>query len=474
MMATADVAAPRERELFGHPQGLTYLFTTEMWERFSYYGMRVLLPIYLTGYLLLPGHAENVIGYHFMKGLFESIRGPLGVQPLQSMIYMLYTGLVYFTPLVGGFLADRYFGRRYTVVVGGLLMAIGHFLMAFESYFFFALLFLILGNGGFKPNISTQVGGLYKPGDHRIDRAYSIFYVGINMGAALGQIVCGGLGEGVAWKYGFAAAGVAMLTGTIVYLFAMRILPSDVPQRQARKAAAPRAPMTAQDRRAVMLLWIFFIPCTLFWATYEQSGNTVELWTRDYMERSLGGFTVNVTWLQSLNPIMIFAFTPLIVAFWTRQERRGREPSVIVKMAIGCGLVALSYLLLASLQFLAGPTGKVNWIWAVVYFAILTTGELYFSPVGLSLYAKAAPPQLASSMMAVFLATSFPGNLLAGYIGSYWDGMDKTQFFLMIAAIIGAATPVILLFNAPMHRLLKKEPEPSMVVPEAPYQTPTA
>jgi POT family proton-dependent oligopeptide transporter len=192
------------------------------------------------------------------------------------------------------------------------------------------------------------------------------------------------------------------------------------------------------------------------------------------MERSLGGFTVNVTWLQSLNPIMIFAFTPLIVAFWTRQERRGREPSVIVKMAIGCGLVALSYLLLASLQFLAGPTGKVNWIWAVVYFAILTTGELYFSPVGLSLYAKAAPPQLASSMMAVFLATSFPGNLLAGYIGSYWDGMDKTQFFLMIAAIIGAATPVILLFNAPMHRLLKKEPEPSMVVPEAPYQTPTA
>ncbi|HEX4303417.1 MAG TPA: peptide MFS transporter [Rhizomicrobium sp.] len=474
-MAIIDTA-PAEKTLFGHPTGLTWLFTTEMWERFSYYGMRVLLPIYLTGYLLLPGHAEHVIGYHTMKHFLEGIRGPLGVQPLESMIYSLYTGFVYFTPLIGGFLADRFFGRRYTVVIGGLLMAIGHFMMAFENYFFFALLFLILGNGGFKPNISSQVGGLYKPGDQRIDRAYSIFYVGINLGAFLGQEFAGNIGEGLAWRYGFGSAGVAMLIGTITYLFAMRQLPNDRPSRTKVVAAAvPRTPLTRRDWWAVALLCLFFIPCTLFWATYEQSGNTVELWTRDLVDRSVGGlFEISVTTLQSVNPVMIFTFTAGIVALWSWQQRRGKEPSIINKMALGCTLIALSYLLLAGVQYLAGPTGKVYWVWAIVYFGVLTVGELYFSPVGLSLYAKAAPRQLGSLMMAVFLATSFPGNLLAGYIGSYWDGMNKVTFFLMIAAIIGAAVPVILLFNIPIRRLVASQHEDNMVTPEAPYQAPPA
>ena len=474
-MAIIDTAPP-EKTLFGHPTGLTWLFTTEMWERFSYYGMRVLLPIYLTGYLLLPSHAEHVIGYHTMKHFLEGIRGPLGVQPLESMIYSLYTGFVYFTPLIGGYLADRFFGRRYTVVIGGILMAIGHFMMAFENYFFFALLFLILGNGGFKPNISSQVGGLYKPGDQRIDRAYSIFYVGINLGAFLGQEFAGNIGEGLAWKYGFGSAGVAMLIGTITYLFAMRQLPNDRPSRkQVVTAAVPRTPLTGKDWWAVVLLCLFFIPCTMFWATYEQSGNTIELWTRDLVDRSVGNlFTISVTTLQSVNPVMIFTFTAGVVALWSWQERRGKEPSIINKMTIGCALIALSYLLLAGVQYLAGPTGKVYWVWAIVYFGILTVGELYFSPVGLSLYAKAAPRQLGSLMMAVFLATSFPGNLLAGYIGSYWDGMDKVRFFLMIAAIIGATAPIIWLFNIPIRRIVNTASDASVVVPEAPYPAPPA
>ncbi|MEJ1969952.1 MAG: peptide MFS transporter [Rhizomicrobium sp.] len=423
-MAIVDMAPDSgpEKTLFGHPTGLTWLFTTEMWERFSYYGMRVLLPIYLTGYLLLPGHAEHVIGLQTVKHFLEGIRGPLGVQPLESMIYSLYTGFVYFTPLIGGYLADRFFGRRYTVVVGGLLMSIGHFLMAFESYFFFALLFLIMGNGAFKPNISTQVGGLYKPGDNRIDRAYSIFYVGINLGAFLGQFFAGILGESVAWRYGFGSAGVGMLIGTVTYLFAMRVLPNDRPARKTATAATPAVPLNATDWWAVILLCLFFVPCTLFWATYEQSGNTVELWTRDLVDRSIGSmFTIGVTTLQSVNPVMIFTFTAGIVALWSWQERRGTEPSIINKMTIGCALITLSYLVLAGVQYWAGPTGKVYWLWSILYFGILTVGELYFSPVGLSLYAKAAPRQLGSLMMAVFLATSFPGNLLAGYLGSYWD-----------------------------------------------------
>jgi proton-dependent oligopeptide transporter, POT family len=460
-MASGATVGRGTPQLFGHPRGLTYLFGTEMWERFSYYGNRVLLPIYLTGYLLLPGHAENVIGYHALKSFFESFRGPLGVQPLESMIYATYTALVYFTPLIGGYLADRFFGRRYTVVVGGLLMACGQFLMTFEPFFYIALAFMIVGNGAFKPNISTQVGGLYEPGDHRIDRAYSIFYVGINVGSLLGQTVCGFLGEKVAWHYGFAAAGVGMLIGTIVYLFAMRVLPSDVPTR-ANASAAPKPaqkPFSRDDWMAMAILILLFIPGTLFWATYEQSGNVIEIWTRDYVNRfvDLGftSFTIPVTTLQNVNPFFIFAFTPFVLMLWKRQETRGREPSVVTKLALGCLFISISYLLLAGVQHMVGD-GKVHWAWAVLYFAILTTGELYFSPVGLSLYAKAAPPQIAGFMMAVFLATSSIGNFMAGYLGSYWDGMDKVRFFIMIAAIIGAAAPVIFLFRGPIERILTK------------------
>ncbi|HEY1708475.1 MAG TPA: peptide MFS transporter [Rhizomicrobium sp.] len=463
-MAVAEGGVAEERTWFGHPNGLTYLFGTEMWERFSYYGNRVLLPIYLTGYLLLPGHAEHVIGYQTLKHFFESFRGPLDVQPLESMIYATYTALVYFTPLIGGYLADRFFGRRYTVIVGGLIMAAGQFMMTQERFFFLALILMIVGNGAFKPNISTQVGGLYRPGDHRIDRAYSIFYVGINVGSLLGQTICGYLGEEIAWHYGFLAAGIGMLLGTAIYIIALQTLPRDVrvPANTGVQSQPARKPFTRDDWTALIILILLFIPGCLFWATYEQSGNTVELWTRDYVNRVVDiwslHFTIPVTTLQNVNPACIFLFTPLVLLFWKRQERKGREPSVITKMSMGCALISISYLLLATVQHLAG-TGQVHWIWSVLFFMILTVGELYFSPVGLSLYAKAAPPQIAGFMMAVFLATSSPGNFMAGWLGSYWSGMDKTTFFLMIAAIIGAAAPIIFLFRTPINNILLRRAE---------------
>lgn len=186
-------------ELFGHPRGLTFLFSTEMWERFSYYGMRSLLVLYMTKYLLLADHSGGVIGLTAVKHALETMFGPLPVQPLSSQIWGFYTALVYFTPIFGGLLADRVLGRRHTVVIGAVLMAIGHFMMAAEQLFLFALLLLIIGSGCFKPNISTQVGGLYAPGDHRRDRAYSIFYVGINIGAFLAPLICGTLGEQAGW-----------------------------------------------------------------------------------------------------------------------------------------------------------------------------------------------------------------------------------------------------------------------------------
>src|SRR6478752_10142764 len=210
------------QEFLGHPRGLAFLFATEMWERFSYYGMRALLVLYMVRYLLPSEHADRVIGLATVKSILESAFGTVGVQPVSSQIYGFYTGLVYLTPFFGGLLADRVLGQHRTIIIGATLMAIGHFMMAFESLFLFALLMLILGNGCFKPNMSAQVGVLYAPGDHRRDRAYSIFYVGINIGAFLAPLVCGTLGQEAGWHWGFGAAGVGMLIALATYIYALR------------------------------------------------------------------------------------------------------------------------------------------------------------------------------------------------------------------------------------------------------------
>ncbi len=444
------------RDLFGHPCGLTYLFGSEMWERFSYYGNRLLLPLYLLQFLLLPGHYRQVLGGETARNLLPYLYGALNTpQQLQSAIYGVYTSLIYLTPLAGGYLADRWLGRRYTVIAGGILMSIGHFVMVFDSYFYVALLFLILGNGGFKANISIQVGGLYRPGDHRIDRAYSVFYVGINLGALLGELVCGAFGDRQLWSYGFAAAGLGMLTGTVIYLFAMRILPSDIPKRS--KNDIRRVPLDRQDWRAVLILFLLFIPGSLFWATYEQSGNTMEVWSVDHVNRavSLGfaHFTLSVGAIQAFNSVFILALTPLIIAYWKRQGDRRREPSAVVKMALGFVILAFSYFILAAAQAMAGA-GQVHWLWTLLYFAVYTVGELYFSPVGLSLYAKAAPPQVAALMMAVFMGTNALGNFLAGWLGTFYSVMSASGFFLFIGIVALAPAPIIWLFDRPLKTIM--------------------
>src|SRR5271165_4980231 len=252
-------------DLFGHPRGLTFLFATEMWERFSYYGMRALLVLYMTKYLLLPGHADNVLGLAALKHGLESLIGPLGSQPLSSHIYGLYTGLVYLTPLFGGVLADRLLGQRRTILIGAALMAAGHFMMAFEPLFLIALTMLILGNGAFKPNISAQVGGLYAPGDRRRDRAYSIFYVGINVGALLAPLICGTLGEELGWHYGFAAAGIGMTIALVVYAFALRVLPADELHR-AKRVAVEKKALDRREWLRILALIALFVPTAFFWA----------------------------------------------------------------------------------------------------------------------------------------------------------------------------------------------------------------
>ena len=445
-------------DLFGHPRGLTFLFTTEMWERFSYYGMRSLLVLYMTKYLLLPAHAGDVRGLSTLKSALETIFGPLEVQPLSSQIWGLYTGLVYFTPILGGLLADRMLGQRRTVVIGATLMAIGHFLMAVERLFLFALLFLILGNGCFKPNISTQVGRLYAPGDHRRDSAYSIFYVGINVGAFLAPLVCGTLGEKVGFHYGFAAAGVGMCIGLCIYLYALPLLPPDELQGRREQSAA-QVPLTSDQWRAIAALLVLFIPNTLFWATYEQIGNTTVLWIDDSVDRGIDlfGWTAQIptTWFLAINPFLIFAFTPLVVTLWRRQAARGTEPSTITKMALGCFGVTAANLIYTFAAFHSGA-GQVSWFWVIAAIAIFTVGELYLSPVGLSLVTKVAPERILSMMMGIWLATSFTGNFLAGWLGSFWSRMGKPEFFLMIAAISALAGVMIFACRWPLRGALRE------------------
>ena len=454
---TGNRVAPRT--FLGHPIGLSVLFGTEMWERFSYYGMRSLLVLYLTQYLLLPGHVESVWGYASIKSGFEFFSGPLNIQPLSSLIYGLYTGLIYMTPLFGGWLADSFLGQKRVVIIGIILMALGHFLMAVESLLFPALLLLVVGGGMFKPNTTSQVGSLYAPGDPRRDSAYSIFYVGINIGAFLSPLVCGTLGETVGWHYGFAAAGVGMLFALAVYLVGFNTLPEDELTRSVQ-THRKREPLTHEDWRAVWALVILCIPVTLYWACYEQQGNTIALFAADNTDRriNLGFFEteIPVTWFQSFNPLMIFAFTPLALGMWASQAKRGTEPNSIKKMTIGCIAMAAANLLMAGAVVLVGETGKTDWLWLFVYSAILTWGEIHLSPIGLSLYSRVSPPQIVSTMIAVsFIPLFLGGGFLQGYLGTFWSTMDKEDFFLMIALISAAAGVIIWLFEKPLRPILK-------------------
>jgi len=436
---------------------LTHLFTTEMAERFSYYGMTSFLILYLTKNLLLGSNPDHVIGYHAVKSALEWLYGPLSPVAIGANITGLYTGFVYFTPAFGGLLADRVLGQRITVLFGGILMAAGEFMLTQDSLFFFGLLALIVGNGGFKPNISTQVGNLYKTGDSRIDRAYSIFYVGINVGAALGPFICGGLAQGVAWHWGFFAAGVGVSLAVIWYLFALRTLPPDrITRARESRETVSKTKLTNDDWKAIGAIILLIIPSALFWMAYSQQYIGILLWAQDYTDRTfaipgLFHFDMPSSWSQSINPVMIFAFTPLLVMLWSRQARRRREPSTILKMAIGCALQAISYVIMAGVAWLTGPHGTAGWLWLLPYFAVFTLGELYVSPIGLALVSRVAPPKVLSLMMGLWFIAVFVGNTMGGRIGGLWSTVSKPEFFLINAAIGVTGSLLILLF----FRLLK-------------------
>jgi proton-dependent oligopeptide transporter, POT family len=392
--------------------------------------------------------AGAVIGYGWLHATLERWFGPLSVQAMSSHIYGMYTGLLYVTPLLGGLLADRVLGKRRTVLLGGVLMAIGHFLMAFGAWFFLALLCIIIGNGCFKPNVSAQVGDLYDRTDNRRDSAFSIFYVGINLGAFVAPAICGTLGEVYGWHYGFFAAGVGMLIGLAVFHFGRRHLAPDILPSRARLGGA-LIPITRSDGRAMAVLCIIALVLTFFWAGYEQSGNAVVLWVRDFTNRSFFGlFDIKVTWFQGIAPFLIFALTPILLVIWAHLAREGREPGPVAKMTLGCFLGGAAYFVLGAAALMGGADAKVSWLWSICYFTLLTMAELLVSPVALSVFSRVAPARVASMMMGVWFLSGALGNYFAGIIGSYWEKLPKPVFWSGLA-LLCCATGIVLLALKP-------------------------
>lgn len=417
-----------DKTWFGQPRGLTILFLTNMWELFSYYGMRTLLVYYMTKQLLFA-------------------------QEKASFIYGTYTAMAYFTPIIGGVIADRWLGKRNAVVLGGTIMAFGHFVMAFEPMFYVALATIALGNGLFLPSLPSQINDLYAAADPRRGRAYNVYYVGLNIGGFLAPLVCGTLGELYGWHYGFGAAGIGMFLGLMIYVFGRGYLPPEPP----RVPQAPVADMRTDARigDAHRVWWLLLgvgIAATIFRGAYEQVGNTLPLLIDTGVDRVVAGFTLPMTWFQSLNPLLVISMTPLLLLHWRHRADAGRDTSPARRMAIGAVIVAGAYIMLAALSAWAGDA-RIAWGWLVVFFVVLTLGELYILPTGLGLFAKLAPPRLGATTVASWFLAVFTGSLLAGLVGTLWSKTSHAGFFLLLAGLAVVAAILLWRLDRPIRSL---------------------
>jgi proton-dependent oligopeptide transporter, POT family len=412
---------------FGQPRGLTILFLTEMWEIFSYYGMRALLVYYMTKQLLIG-------------------------QEKASLIYGAYTAMAYFTPIFGGLIADRWLGKRRAVIIGGSIMAAGHFMMAFEPLFYLALATIALGNGLFLPSLPSQIDGLYKVDDPRRGWAYNVYYVGINIGGFLAPLICGALGELYGWHWGFGAAGVGMLLGLVIYILGGKHLPD--PVRALQPNLAPSAPPAAAGkyRSTFILLFAVGLAATVFRGAYEQFGNTLPLWIDVGVDRTLGVGIIPMTWFLSLDPLLVIMMTPLLLAHWRRRAQAGYAGSAMKKMALGALIVAAAYLLLATVAFAAGA-GRASWLWLALFFVIFTFGELYILPTGLGLFARLAPIGYGATTVAAWFFVICTGSLSAGIVGTLWSRISHAGFFAMLTVISAIAAAMLFALDPAIRRI---------------------
>ena len=448
--AAAPALAPGEHTTFGHPAGLAYMAFMEAFERFSFYGMQALLVLYMTSQLLHPGHIEHVVGFAAFRGGLERLFGPMRPQALASEIFGLYAGFCSFTPVFGGLIGDAWLGQKRAVLLGGAMMAAGHFLMAFEAPFLLALVLLMGGCGLLKGNISAQVGALYRGADRRREDAFQLFYMAANVGVFVAPLVCGTLGEVVGWHWGFAAAGVGMLVSLAIYLAGWRWLPTDTRVTRAESAAPA---VSAKDLPTLAAMGVLLVVVALFWIANGETLNAYMLWARQHLDRQVGGFTLPVTWLQSVSAIVGIVMAPTLVAIWSRQAASGREPPALGKQAIGCGLAVCAYALLALAAATAGP-GKVALPWALGYHLLLQTGYLFVYPIGMAVFSRAAPPAITGLMIGVYFMSVFAGSLLVGWVGQFYERLSAPAFWLLHAGAAGLAGAILLLLWRPLNRAL--------------------
>ncbi len=436
-MASALIAQATQRvpsrTLFGHPPGLTVLFLTQMWAEFSYFGLQALLVYYMTERLGLS-------------------------QQRASLIYGAYGGAAFFSPFLGGIVADRWLGRRRSVITGGVLMMCGHFAMAIPSLLLPALTLVALGNGLFLPPLAVQVGSLYAADDPRRAHAFSAYYMGINLGGLLAPLVCGSLGEYFGYHWGFAAAGIGMLLGLAIYRAGASFLPPE-PARVDRAGQATRSlVLTAPERGRLRLLAGIVAVVILFRVAYEQSGNVIALWVLHQTDRSLfgGAVTIPATWFQAINPLLIILLTPVLLAWWSRRERSGAPANLLLRMSLGCAIAGLSMLLMvAAAARYASQLHPVSAAWVTGYFVLLTVGELMVIPVGLTMVSALAPARMAAMAIGAWYIAKFLGSVTAGIMGAYWERVAATSFFGL-----GAAS--VLLGAAILFVLGRKHPAPAL------------
>ena len=451
-----------DRAFFGHPRGLGWLSFTEVWERFSYYGMQTLLVLYMTHQLLLPGHVEHIAGFAVFRHIVESVTGPLSSQALGSQIFGLYAGLVWFTPILGGLLADRLTGRTFAIVGGAILMVIGHFLMAFEQSFLIALTCLLIGVGCFKGNLAGQVGSLYAPGDTRAGSAFQIYYLGIQIAVVITPLVCGTLGELYGWHWGFATAGVGMLGGLLIYLRGRRWLAPEPPRGRAAKESE-RYVMTTRDWRNVAVMVALLPMLAAVTIPSNQVANAYVIWAETTLKLDVFGLRVPVTWLQSLDSIGTSSMILVSLWLWARWSTRQSEPDEMSKIALFGAICGLSPLILAAASWQAAVSGhRVGLGWAVFYEAVMTFGWVNVAPVATALYSRHAPRPIASTILGVYYLQIFLSNVLVGWLGSFLERMSGMNFWLMHAAIAGGAAVILLLVRAPVARWLAPASEHSI------------
>lgn len=441
--AGASAPSPRsDRAFFGHPAGLGWLSFCELWERFSYYGMQALLVLYLTNYLFLPDNIGRVAGIDALRAGIESVTGPRSPQQLASVLFGLYAGLVYLMPIFGGLLADRLLGRTKTIVIGASLMALGHFLMAFEASFLAALACLLVGVGCFKGNIAAQVGDLYAPSDKRRASAFQIFMLAVQIAVILAPIVCGTLGEKVAWHWGFGAAGIGMLIGLVVYLVGRRWLPAEAqrPRGAGEPGAVAAAPMSSADKARLALL-IGLIPVLMLSVVgNQQFQNAFPLWSQTNMDLVMFGWQVPVTWLQAVDAFVSTATMVASIAFWRWWAARRREPDELTKMALGALLAAGGPAMLVIASGLIDATHeKVSFAWALGYTLVNDLGFANILPVGLALYSRVAPRRLEGLVIGIYYLHLFIGNTFVGWLAGFLETMPGQQFWGLHAALVAGA-----------------------------------